>query len=114
MADHVHEAWWLIESTYAPTRTLYYAGHRKHGDRLSPHMVDDPAKAARFPDEWGAKYALAAMHGVKVDKPTWPLEVMGYRVAEHIFDYTPRGVPAARHQTFPPQTLGDSDRKHEE
>jgi hypothetical protein len=24
------------------------------------------------------------------------------------------GVPAARHQTFPPQTLGDSDRKHEE
>lgn len=93
MRTHHHESWWLIESTYAPTRTLYYAGHRKQGDaRVTMHMVDDASKAVRFPNEWGAKYALAAMQGVKVDKPTWPLEVMGYRVAEHTFDYTPHGV----------------------
>lgn len=95
-AAHHHEAWWLIESTVAP-RPLYYAGHRKQGDaRLTMHMVDDASKAVRFPDEWAAKYALAALLGVKVKEPTWPLETMkfGYAVAEHIFDYTPRGVPA--------------------
>lgn len=89
-----HESWWLVESMVAP-RTLYYAGHQSVGNRLAVRMVDDPQKAARFPDEWGAKYALAAMHGTKVNNPTWPIELMGYRVAEHIFDYTPRGTPAA-------------------
>jgi hypothetical protein len=58
-------------------------------------MVDDVNKAVRFPDEWGAKYMLAALSRVDGKDPLWPfkaLDYWGYAVKEHIFDYTPRGV----------------------
>lgn len=93
-AEHHHESWWLIESTSAP-RPLYYSGHSKQRNGLfTMCMVEDANKAVRFPDEWGAKYMLAALSRVDGKDPLWPfkaLDYWGYAVKEHIFDYTPLG-----------------------
>lgn len=97
-AAPVHEAWWLIEAV-APPRPLYFAGLRRATEAKRPHQAvttEDASGAVRYPTEDTAKLAVAQMIGADTSNHLWPLLVANsaWKVAEHIFDYTPPAAPA--------------------
>lgn len=81
---------WLIEANYAPV-PLYltqWKPGKQPGTGL--HCDQDANAAIRFPSEESARNFLHRMFGEPPLTAALRAGIAGYRVTEHIFDYTPR------------------------